>query len=78
MSGEKEASAWQPIETAPRDGTRVLVWDGKHGGHYVARYDEDDLWEWGNDLCGSLEPTHWMPLPPEPPTTCGEKSPPNR
>jgi hypothetical protein len=21
---------WQPIETCPRDGTRVLFWDAKH------------------------------------------------
>lgn len=63
---------WQPIETAPKDGTRILVFvpDGRSdepGQHLVSWYcntwvittDERD-WTF------VLEPTHWMPLP-EPP-----------
>ena len=71
-----EARAWQPIETAPRDGTRILAWDGDciivHWSDcsgvsaltpkmgWATRYDDDFM-------CYDEEyPTHWMPLPPPP------------
>ena len=63
-----DKQGWQPIETAPRDKTEVLVSgplkDGT--GHYqeVCRWWHD-RWpvEW-MDNCKA--PTHWQPLP-EPP-----------
>jgi hypothetical protein len=60
-------SAWQPIESAPKDGTPVIVhaggntrvcWFGTCGWTYHQRY--------GGAATVVLEPTHWMPLP-EPP-----------
>jgi hypothetical protein len=65
---------WQPIETAPRDHTSILIWDGKkmatafwsqwtHAGYWVA--DGAVGPECENEFD---DPTHWQPLP-EPPST---------
>ncbi len=64
---------WQPIETAPKDGTDILVCEPGYvmaivSWHPVktkkaARYPG----YWAN-LLGSnwYYPTHWMPLPEQP------------
>lgn len=57
---------WQPIETAPKDGTQVLLatvrgdWCKYHLGRYAAGY-LSGMWVAGNDM---PEPTHWQPLVP--------------
>lgn len=64
-------SEWRSIESAPKDGTPVLAWDGDK--IKVALFDNcylDPMWVDVCD-CGYPEetfccPTHWMPLP-EPP-----------
>lgn len=63
-AAELEASlTWQPISTAPKDGTiAVLVWTGYSA--YVAHWLNDDRWI--PDGMHSIVPTHWMKLP-EPP-----------
>lgn len=66
--------AWQPIETAPKDGTLILCWQERrpngvrakpHHRAYVARHVAQ--WGW---LCSpsdlEKQPTHWMPLPSPP------------
>jgi hypothetical protein len=58
---------WQPIETAPKDGTIVLVWDGENMA--VADWVEFPYRPGGGWMEGIevfSDPTHWMPLP-EPP-----------
>ena len=68
---------WQPIETAPRDGTHILV---LMEGAVIEAWWETGFEEWlGNWDCVTLpshgcgccyssnaEPTHWMPLPAAP------------
>src|SRR6266550_5689571 len=57
---------WQPIETAPRDGTMILIgrWDRGLATIYSDHWAEDPgCW---CDSSGSFLPTHWMPLPHPP------------
>jgi len=67
MGGDR----WRPIETAPKDGTEVLVYCS---GFYVSSFTSGSWYDPGApefDILGTgLEPTHWMPLPapPEPPS----------
>lgn len=63
-------SKWQPIETAPKDGTLVLVWD--EDTPITASWDEG--FGWCDNVRGTywgFSPTHWMPLP-EPPKDIDE------
>ncbi|MGY3359715.1 hypothetical protein ACVWZK_006378 [Bradyrhizobium sp. GM0.4] len=62
---------WQPIETAPKDGTPVLLgfpgyFHAMHGHH------EDGVWGQLDSDFGfehlPTQPTHWMPLPAPPET----------
>lgn len=77
---------WQPIESAPKDGTIIDVWLGDTGPSDLAFYCASNTrrspnWHWMNGkfrpFGGLLQipvfvvPTHWMPLP-EPP----ERAPP--
>ena len=65
---------WQPIETAPKDGTRVLVCD-TDVWIACARYWPCNSY-WIEDAASGLklnEPTHWMPAPP-PPVPNGERT----
>jgi hypothetical protein len=64
---------WQPIETAPRDGTRVDLWTNYGERVADAKWDKDGWREWSLGGFDSMEwvrldgtPTHWMPLPPPP------------
>lgn len=57
---------WRPIETAPKDGTKLLLWAGNAVvGQWYAKVVGTPVWSvsWNGD---EFEPTHWMPLP-EPP-----------
>lgn len=65
--------SWQPIETAPRDGTQFLVWDSYYGvriGRAFVRSDHDDwlsyMGAFKDSSKGGVRATHWQPLP-EPP-----------
>lgn len=60
-------SEWQPIKTAPKDGTKVLVAEGKIW-MAVAWFWPCHMY-WTEVAASGMKlnnPTHWMPLP-EPP-----------
>lgn len=64
-----EPTQWQPIETAPRDGTCILAWyEGVSVRPMVIRF-MDGSWIGATFESGRntvVDATHWMPLP-EPP-----------
>lgn len=82
LRAEVERMRWQPIETAPRDGTsfiafRPTMWGGK--GHIGPTSWVDDryakkprpFWQSVEHWIGILEdrqhpPTHWQPIPAAP------------
>ena len=63
-------SGWQPIETAPKDGTRVILLDDC-GLAVIAEWEDDLLgypWKEDGQRAKAEIFTHWMAIPP-PPTT---------
>lgn len=65
-------TTWQPIETAPKDGSLILGvsanpegcidivgWDSKAGGWSTGYFDREEYYI-------LRDPTHWMPLPKPP------------
>ena len=73
-------SGWRSMESAPRDGRRILIWSDlfNPGGPVVVRWDEDRYakkplprWMTHDPAYGARgfitnPPTHWMPLPEAP------------
>jgi len=62
-----EGEPWQPIETAPKDGTKVMLWsaefDSSRNGVMVGSFvDYADYWQ----PFIPVRWTHWrsLPLPP--------------
>lgn len=71
-------SPWQPISTAPRDGTYILVTNEEAGVSWIARYRllydsgfrPENPWQSMmlnhrnfRSRSATTIPTHWMPLP---------------
>jgi hypothetical protein len=70
-----EETGWKPIDTAPRDGTGIILYsDGECAPPVIAQWD--DMWTDGAwivqhgsasiRLSWVFNPTHWMPLPTPP------------
>jgi len=55
---------WQPIETAPKDDTEVLVLCGD-GGIVIGCF-AGGMWWIEQTYYEERKPTHWMPLPEVP------------
>ena len=59
---------WQPIETAPKGGTRILVYAPRavELGRDPIRIDEFRDGDWQHTNKHYWPATHWMPLPEAP------------
>ncbi len=63
----RDAEMWQPIESAPRTGIAVLLWQPWKSGR-----DCTTIGHYANGWCDRFneemtpEPTHWRPLPAPP------------
>lgn len=70
-----EAQKWQPIATAPKDGTPILAYENLDFKSKEKGFFEYSIAEWvsgrGDWRCDLLRPTHWMSLP-APPAQEGE------
>lgn len=70
-------SVWMDIDTAPKDGTWFIGWDGRYRDIWrwdaSAKTDGDDGW-WVNQSDDNMDnvPTHWAPLLPSPPQQEGK------
>ncbi len=64
---------WKPIESAPKDGTKILLYYPDEENAITSGWWEEDRKIWnpialpyhGCGCCGenNSEPTHWMELP---------------
>lgn len=61
---------WHDIETAPKDGTGVMLFAKAHNdlAMWVVGYYKNDRWLWGRNYKLTLKPTHWQPLADAPKT----------
>lgn len=57
---------WRPIESAPKDGTLVLLFErGTDDVRETGRWRVDrERWVVNNNSFWVVEPSHWRPLPP--------------
>lgn len=80
LTAELEAQKWRLIDTAPKDGSRILVFSPAPSPGYrqhVAWWNDDrynrkprPFWEFETTMgiawTRTAQPTHWRPLPEEP------------
>ena len=66
-------NGWQPISTAPKNGTPVDLWRPSYGGERIPNMRREDLGN-GNVFYSPVlsgpacvrDATHWMPVPGAP------------
>ncbi len=65
---EPAFGAWQPIETAPKDGRNIFIFIPQefNTGIYTAWWSRDHWCSIDSSWIGRDLPTHWMPLPNPP------------
>lgn len=71
LAALKAAQEWRGMESAPKDGTRIIIFGSERRGNEVLRngvvsqsYFCGSFWQVGG--FSVFEPTHWQPLPTPP------------
>jgi hypothetical protein len=67
LAVKEGAAQWQDISTAPKDGSKILAWDGDY---VIVRADPNG--GWSDDFEQYLRLDKWMPLPAPPAVKEGE------
>ena len=81
LKAKLEAARWQPIETAPMDGTTILLglpvcgnlWAEDRRVYEGRWHEREGTWTSINGFILFSVATHWMPLPEPPSAIKGEK-----
>lgn len=73
-SGVEERGGWRPIESAPRDGTTVLLWAPHWNRPLTGWTFGEDAWQDCRKDAHATPPTHFMPLPSPPTAHAGPES----
>lgn len=63
---KRSETRWQSIETAPKDGTPVLVCLPDENPYFVWWHDPTKQWVRTRITDPLKSPTHWLPLPAPP------------
>jgi len=72
MTNEQPSAAhgWQPIGTAPLDGSYVDLWCSPYNGQQRrvsdAWWTDRTGWRTGTEIPVKMRPTHWRLVPPSP------------
>lgn len=61
MSNQEQVSKWLPIETAPKDGTKIIAFMRMSRDVSITFYDAGEWVSWREGPI--VEPIAWMPLP---------------
>ena len=61
----RELMGWQPIETAPKDGTEILIYT-RFEDVFIACYNKRSLWHGDFGEMSTSRVTQWAPLPESP------------
>ena len=63
----RAAAGWLPIESAPKDGRRVLLWNERYNAAITGQFYGLGGWKLDGEMPPLFhQPTHWMPLPAAP------------
>ncbi len=67
-------TGWQPIESAPKDGTVIDLWwqEDNDQGYRIpdCHFRDDDFWiDDSGNLIAAQYVSHWMPIPAPPEVT---------
>lgn len=71
-SPQAGGETWQPIATAPKDGTLLIGFvpgSALYEVIFIRHWEDEDTWrhDMGNETVPmDMEPTHWMPMPEVP------------